>query len=109
MTTENTATAKDKKISALNKLLDSLKGQPAPNKTDIKAAGDKFKKRMGEREKLVKALEDFDAATGDLATTMVKCFGRQHIAVDGVRYVPTSRGERIYYKRMSDEHETVEL
>ena len=105
MTTEKT----EKKASALNKLLDSLKGQPLPNKTDVKATGDKFKKRMGEREKLVKALEDFDAAAGDLAANMVKCFGRQHITVDGVRYVPTSRGERIYYKRMSDEHETVEL
>jgi hypothetical protein len=26
-----------------------------------------------------------------------------------VRYVPTSRGERIYYKRMSDQTDTVAL
>ena len=101
--------SKKKAPSALSKLVESLKGQKKPNASDIKAIGEKFKKFGTEREKLVKALQKLDADADSLAIDMVKCHGTTHVTVEGVRYVPTSRGDRVYYKRMSDEHETVEL
>lgn len=105
----NISTEPKKTESALAKLIKSLEGAKKPNVSDVKAIGEKFKKSMGEREKLVKALETFDKSADALAVDMVKCHGKSHITVDGVRYVPTSRGERVYYKRMSDDADTVEL
>ncbi len=87
--------------SALVKLLASIKGKSV-NEADKKKASEAFKKAMGKRQELQKALDDFDAQTDALAVNMVKCFGTKHVSVDGVRYVPTSRGTRVYYKRMTD-------
>jgi hypothetical protein len=90
-----------KEDSALAKLLASVKGQKV-NETDKKKASEAFKKAMGKRAELQKALDDFDAAADATAVAMVKCFGSKQVNVDGVRYAPTSRGERVYYKRLSD-------
>ena len=64
---------------------------------------------MGERAKLLAALEAFDAKANQTAIDMVRCYGAKHVTVGGVRYVPTSRGERVYYKKMSDQTDTVAL
>jgi hypothetical protein len=40
---------------------------------------------------------------------MVKCYGSKQVEVNGVRYIPTSRGSRIYYKKMSDSPEVEKL
>ena len=90
-----------KEDSALAKLLASVKGAKV-NETDKKKASDAFKKAMGKRAELQKALDDFDATADATAVLMVKCYGTKQVVVDGVRYAPTSRGERIYYKRLSD-------
>lgn len=95
--------------SALTKLLKSLDGAKKPNASDVKAVSAKFKSAMGKRAELEKALKDFDASNDALAVEMVKCHGAKHITVEGVRYVPTSRADRVYYKRMTDTHDTVEL
>lgn len=87
--------------SALEKLLASVKGQKV-NETDKKKASDAFKKAMGKRAELQKALDDFDAQADATAVLMVKCFGTVQIVVDGDRYAPTSRGERVYYKKLSN-------
>lgn len=105
----NVAGSKDTKKSALSVLVDSLKDQKKPNASDVKAVSEKFKKAMGKRAELEAALKKFDADNDALAVEMVKCYGSKHVTVDGVRYVPTSRGERVYYKKMSDSHDTVEL
>lgn len=99
---------KEQKKSALTLLLEKVVTVKA-NATDKKAAADVFKKNMGEREKLLEGLKAFDAKADKVAEAMVRCYGAAHVTVDGVRYIPTSRGERVYYKRMSDEQETVEL
>lgn len=113
MTTENTATASAEtsaKTSALQKLLKTIEAEKIKlNASDIKAVTADFKKAMGERKKLQDALDAFDAKTDETAVKMVKAYGKKHVVVDGVRYVPTSRGARVYYKRMSDEHDTIEL
>lgn len=95
--------------SALTLLLESIKGQKTPNASDTKATKSAFVKAMGERAKLQAALDAFDASANVTAINMVKCFGAQHVTVGGVRYVPTSRGERVYYKKMSDQTNTVNL
>lgn len=106
----NTATTPTaSKKSALTLLIESLKGQTAPNKTDVKAITNAFKESMGKREALLKQLKELEAADNQTAINMVKCYGAKHVVVGGVRYVPTSRDERIYYKRMSDSHDAVEL
>jgi hypothetical protein len=94
--------------SALAKFLEGNKGKKT-NETDKKAVGAKFKKLMGEREKLVSALAKFDAEAQKTSEEMIACYGSTEIVIDGVRFVPTSRGERIFYKKMSDDKETVEL
>jgi hypothetical protein len=99
-----------KKPSALATLLEQLKSSKAKvNETDKKAATAAFKAAMGERAKLQAALDAFDAKSDATAIAMVKCYGAAHVMVAGVRYVPTSRGERIYYKKMSDQPDVVEL
>lgn len=98
-----------KKSSALDKLVKSLEGVKKPNASDVKAVTEKFKKSMGERAKLQKALDDFDSQSNEIAIEMVKCYGKKHLTINGARYVPTSRGERVYYKKMSDSHDTIEL
>lgn len=81
----------------------------APTEADKKAASEAFKKSMGERAKLEKALADFDKKSTTIAENMVRAFGTKQVTVDGVRFAPTSRGDRIYYKTMSSTTETVEL
>ncbi len=103
-----TPVTKAKPVSALSKFLEANKGKKV-NETDKKAVGTKFKKTMGEREKIVAQLDAFDKTTQKLAEEMISCYGATQIVVDGVRYIPTSRGERIFYKKMSDSTETVEL
>lgn len=103
------APAAPKAPSALTALLASLKGQKVPNESDKKAIVNAFKKAMGERAKLQAALEEFDATADATAVGMVKCFGAKHVDVNGVRYVPTSRGPRIYYKKMSDNPDVEKL
>ncbi len=98
--TENTAPATEtSKESALTKLVKASKDLKV-NATDKKATGAEFKKTMGKRAELLKALADFDKASDGLAVKMVQCFGTAHVVVEGVTYVPTSRGERVYYKKM---------
>ncbi len=87
--------------SALTKLLAEVKGTKV-NETDRKKVTSAFKAFIGKRAELQKALDDFDVKADSLAVDMVKCYGAKHLDVDGVRYVPTSRGERVYYKKMSD-------
>lgn len=79
------------------------------NETDKKKVTSAFKAAMGKRAALQKALDDFDAEADATAVQMVRCFGAKHVMVDGVRYVPTSRGTRVYYKKMSDSPDVVEL
>jgi hypothetical protein len=99
---------KGKPDSALTKLLAAVKGTKV-NETDKKKTTEAFKKAMGERAKLQAALDAFDAKADETAVNMVKCYGATHVMVDGVRYVPTSRGDRVYYKKMSDQLNVVEL
>jgi hypothetical protein len=100
----------EKSLSALQALLKQIDSEKIKlNASDVKAVTADFKKAMGERAKLQAALDAFDAKTDETAVKMVKAYGKKHVVVDGVRYVPTSRGPRVYYKRMSDEHDTVEL
>lgn len=101
-------TATSKAPSALAKFLKANEGKKV-NDTDKKTVGAKFKKLMGEREKLVQALETFDKSAQKVSEEMIACYGATQVVVDGVRFVPTSRGERIFYKKMSDTAETVEL
>lgn len=89
------------KLSALQKLLKEIEGKPA-NESDKKAAVKAFIASQGERAKLQKALDDFDKKADGTAVALVKCFGAQHVTLGGVRYVPTSRGDRVYYKKMGD-------
>lgn len=96
-----------KKPSALAALLALPKTKV--NETDKKAAVAAFKASQGERQKLQDALDAFDAKADVTAVALVKCFGAQHLMIGGVRYVPTSRGERIYYKKMGDQAEVVNL
>lgn len=96
-----------KKPSALAVFLEANKSKKV-NETDKKAVGAKFKKAMGEREKIVAQLETFDKTAHKIAEEMISCYGGAKIVVDGVQYVPTCRGERIFYKRMS-ESDSVEL
>lgn len=103
-----TEAPKAQKVSALAKFVEANKNKKV-NETDKKTVGAKFKKLMGEREKLVQALAKFDADAQKTAEEMIACYGTTHIVVDGVRYVPTSRNERIFYKKMSEEDNTVEL
>lgn len=98
----------EKAPSALAKLLADSKGQKV-NETDRKKVTEAFKKAMGKRAELQAALDKFDAEADATAVQMVKCYGAKHVMVDGVRYVPTSRGERVYYKKMSDSLDVVEL
>lgn len=100
--------SKNGKESALTKLLAQCKDVKV-NDTDRKKATEAFKKAMGKRAELEKALKDFDATADATAVAMVRCFGGKHVMVDGVRFVPTSRGERVYYKRMGNEQDVVEL
>lgn len=105
-----TKAKEEKKPSALASLLaDLAKSKTKPNESDKKSVTADFKKAMGERAKLQAALDAFDAKADDRAVAMVKCYGAMHVMVAGVRYVPTSRGERIYYKKMSDQPDVVEL
>ncbi len=76
--------------------------QTKVNETDKKKVVSAFKAAMGKRAQLQKALEDFDAEADATAVQMVKCFGAKHLDIDGVRYVPTSRGARVFYKKMGD-------
>lgn len=98
----------EKTPSALAKFIAANKGKKV-NETDKKAVGAKFKKLMGEREKIVAQLAKFDADAQKVSEEMIACYGNTQVVVDGVRFVPTSRGERIFYKKMSDDVETVEL
>jgi len=102
--------SESKKPSALAVLLaDLAKSKTKVNESDKKAVTAAFKAAMGERAKLQAALDAFDAKADDTAVKMVRCYGAAHVMVGGVRYVPTSRGERIYYKKMSDQPDVVEL
>lgn len=106
--TTNGSVKTPKPESALTKLLSEIKGKKV-SETDRKAVTNVFVKTMGERAKLLAALEAFDAKADETAVNMVKCYGAKHVTVGGVRYVPTSRGARVYYKKMSDETDTVAL
>lgn len=97
-----------KKPSALAALLESLEGKKA-NDSDKKAVAKKFKEAQGKREAILAQLEAHDKASSELASEMVRCFGAKHIEIDGIRYVPTSRNERIYYKKMSDNPDVEKL
>jgi len=99
-----------KSKSALSLLLEELsKSKAKINETDKKAITAAFKTSMGERAKLQAALDAFDAKSDETAIKMVRCYGATHVMIGGIRYVPTSRGERIYYKRMGDQSDVVEL
>ena len=105
---ETPEAAKTKKPSALTEFLAKNKDKKV-NETDKKTTGAKFKKLMGEREKIVASLKKFDEEAQTLSEQMIACYGASHIVVDGVKYIPTSRNGRVFYKTMGDESETVEL
>lgn len=110
MTESNGIAPAVKPKSALAILLEEMSaGKHKTNATDKKAATENFKKAMGERAKLQAALDAFDAKADETSVLMVKCFGNTHVMVGGVRYVPTSRGARVYYKRMTDQPDVVEI
>lgn len=92
--------------SALTKLINDSKGKKV-NESDKKKITNDFVKSMGERQKLQAALDAFDAKADDTAANMVRCYGSAHVIVAGVKYIPTCRGEKISYKKMSDETKTV--
>lgn len=92
--------------SALEKLLAECKGKKV-NESDKKKITNDFVKAQGERAKLQAALDAFDAKADDTAANMVRCYGSAAVTVGGVRYIPTSRGERVYYKRMTDQPKPV--
>lgn len=107
-TNGNGKAAKEPKPDSALQLL--LKQPPVKfNDTDKKKITSAFKAAMSKRAELQKALDDFDAQSDATAVQMVKCYGSKHIVVDGVRYVPTSRGARVYYKKMSDSPDVIEL
>ena len=97
--TTNGTTPTPKADSALAKLIKASKDIKV-NATDKKAVSAEFKKTVSKRAELQKALDDFDKGNDALAVKMIQCYGSEAIIVDGVRYVPTSRGERVYYKQM---------
>lgn len=99
-----------KPLSALALLLKDIETKKVKvNESDRKKVTNDFVKAMGERAKLQAALDAFDAKADDTAVQMVRCYGGKHVTVGGVRYVPTSRGSRIYYKKMSDQQDTISL
>jgi len=104
----NVSNSTDKKPSALAALLKTLEGKKV-NDSDKKAAAKKFKEAQGKREVILAQLEAHDKASAELAAEMIRCFGAKHIEIDGIRYVPTSRNERIYYKKMSDSPDVEKL
>jgi len=104
----NGHTSTPKPESALTKLLAESKGKKV-SESDRKATTNAFIKAMGERQKLQAALDAFDAKADETAVNMVRCYGAKHVTVGGVRYVPTSRGARVYYKKMSDTNDTIAL
>jgi len=109
-TDSSNITKAPKADSALAALLKELSnGKVKVNESDKKAVSNTFKKAMAERAKLQAALDKFDAESDALAVQMIRCYGATQVVVEGVRYVPTSRGPRVYYKKMSDSPDVVEL
>lgn len=104
--TEQIDNGEKKGPSALAKLLKACEGKKV-NESDKKKITNDFVKAQGERAKLQAALDAFDAKNDDTAANMVRCYGAAAVTVAGVRYVPTSRGERIYYKKMNDQPKPV--
>ncbi len=103
-----TTNGSSKAPSALTTLLKSCEGKKI-NESDKKKFTNDFVKAQGERQKLLKALEDFDAKADETAVNMVRCYGTKAVTIAGVKYVPTSRGARVYYKKMGNEADTVSL
>lgn len=103
-----TDSTENNKVSALAKLLAECKGKKV-NESDKSAVTKKFVAAMGERAKLQAALDAFDAKSDALAVDMVRCYGNKHVTVGGARFVPTSRGERVFYKKMGEPQDTVAL
>jgi len=99
---------KSKPESALTKLLAETKGKKV-NESDRKAITNAFVKAQSERAKLQAALDAFDSKADETAVNMVRCYGAEHVTIAGVVYVPTSRGERVYYKRMGGAKQPIAL
>lgn len=105
--TDSTPITKPAKVdSALMKLIEESKGKKV-SESDRKAVTNAFIKAMGERQKLQAALDAFDAKVDETAVNMVRCYGSAHVELGGIKYIPTCRGEKISYKKMSDEKKTV--
>jgi hypothetical protein len=96
------------KVSALTKLLKACEGKKV-NEADKRKITNDFVKAQGERKKLQDALDAFDAKADDTAVNMVRCYGAEHVTIAGVVYVPTSRGDRVYYKRMGGAKQPIAL
>ncbi len=99
-TTPATENAKE---SALTLFIKSLDPKAKANKTDQKAAASAFKALQAKRAAAVKALKDLEAEETEVAKACVKAFGKETLIVDGQRFAPTSRNERIFYKNLSGE------
>lgn len=94
--------------SALALLLKSIEGKKV-NDSDKKKTVEAFKKAMGKRQELENQLKSFDEETDALAVNMIKCFGGKQVEVNGQRFAPTSRGSRVYYKKLADSNEVEKL
>jgi hypothetical protein len=104
---ETQASVETSKVSRLASFIKENEGKKV-NETDKKTIVAAFKKKATEREKIVAQLEAIDKAAAKTDEDMVRVFGSKSVTLDGVKYSPTARGERIFYKRMSDT-DTVEL
>ncbi len=95
--------ATETKESALALFVKTLDPKAKPNKSDKAAAASKFKALQAKRASALKALKDLEGEETEVAKACVAAFGKETLIVDGQRFAPTSRNERIYYKNLSGE------
>lgn len=95
--TVGTPAAEDKD-STLAAFMKTLNGHKS-NKTDKDAAAKKFKAFQSKKAAAEAVLKGLEAEEEEVTKEALRAFGRTKLTVDGVDYVPTGRGERLYYKR----------
>jgi hypothetical protein len=101
-----TTTTTASKESALARFLKEVEGQKV-NETDKKKTVEAFKRLAANREKAEAALKAAIKDEDKVSRDMIRCFGRKAINVDGIIYSPSSRDERIFYKRGASDIEQV--
>ncbi len=98
-TTSAAPATEESKESALAAFVKSL-GNAKANKSDQKEAAARFKAFQAKRADAEKALKDLEIEETEVSKIAIKAFGKNRLTVNGTDFVPTSRGERIFYKEM---------